>query len=338
MKIYLLVSLLFGSLSWGQATSLRSALSSERPAVPTAAGAETPADGLRHESGASTIALDKPLITIRGLCGGLSADTATSDCKTVMTRAQFEEVINALEPNMPRHARREFALHYAEALVMARKAVEIGLDKGADYEEQMKLARIQVLSQDLKRVLQAKASQISDEDIEDYYRNNITRFEKAEIERIYVPKTQQTSSASDNNLSDAEKRERMQKSEQTMKEEADNLRAHAVGGEEFAKLQADAYKVAGIKSGAPNTSLVVRRSSLPPNHVSVMDLNPGEVSSVLADSNGYVIYWVKKKETLPLDQSREEIKATLRSQRMQDEMRGIQNSATPTLDESYFAR
>jgi hypothetical protein len=69
-----------------------------------------------------------------------------------------------------------------------------------------------------------------------------------------------------------------------------------------------------------------------------MDLNPGEVSSVLADSNGYVIYWVKKKETLPLDQSREEIKATLRSQRMQDEMRGIQNSATPTLDESYFAR
>jgi hypothetical protein len=202
----------------------------------------------------------------------------------------------------------------------------------------MKLARIQVLSQDLKRVLQAKASQISDEDIEDYYRNNITRFEKAEIERIYVPKTQQTSSASDNNLSDAEKRERMQKSEQTMKEEADNLRAHAVGGEEFAKLQADAYEVAGIKSGAPNTSLVVRRSSLPPNHVSVMDLNPGEVSSVLADSNGYVIYWVKKKETLPLDQSREEIKATLRSQRMQDEMRGIQNSATPTLDESYFAR
>jgi hypothetical protein len=67
-----------------------------------------------------------------------------------------------------------------------------------------------------------------------------------------------------------------------------------------------------------------------------MDLKPGEVSSVLADPNGYVIYRVKTKDTLPLDQAREEIKATLRSQRMQEEMRSIQGSATPTLDESYF--
>jgi hypothetical protein len=69
-----------------------------------------------------------------------------------------------------------------------------------------------------------------------------------------------------------------------------------------------------------------------------MDLKPGEVSLVLADPSGYFIYRVKTKETLPLDQVREEIKATLRSQRMQDEMRGIPDSATPSLDEAYFAR
>ena len=68
-----------------------------------------------------------------------------------------------------------------------------------------------------------------------------------------------------------------------------------------------------------------------------MDLKPGEISSVLADPNGYVIYRVKNKDALPLDQTREEIKATLRSQRMQDEMRTIVDSATPALDESYFA-
>jgi hypothetical protein len=51
-----------------------------------------------------------------------------------------------------------------------------------------------------------------------------------------------------------------------------------------------------------------------------------------------VIYRVKTKDTLSLDQAREEIKATLRSQRMQDEMRDIQDSATPALDESYFSR
>jgi hypothetical protein len=255
-----------------------------------------------------------------------------------MTRAQFENMINALQRNMPKQARREFALHYAEALVMARKAEEMGLDKGAEYEEQMKLARIQVLSQDLKRVIQAKDSQISDKDIEDYYRDNTKRFEKAEIERIYIPKTQQPRSISDNNLSDAAKLERLQKSDRTVKEEADNLRAKALAGEGFVELQAEAYELAGIKSATPNTSLVVRRISLPPNQGSAMDLKPGEVSSVFADLNGYVIYRIKKKETLPLDQSREEIKATLRSQRMQEEMKSIQNSAVPTLDESYFAR
>jgi hypothetical protein len=123
-----------------------------------------------------------------------------------------------------------------------------------------------------------------------------------------------------------------------MKEEADNLRARAVVGEEFTKLQADAYQVAGINSAVPNTSMRIRRTSLPPNQVSVMDFKPGEVSPVFVDPNGYFIYRVKTKDTLPMDQAREEIKATLRAQRMQDEMHGIQDSATPTLDESYFAR
>jgi hypothetical protein len=49
-----------------------------------------------------------------------------------------------------------------------------------------------------------------------------------------------------------------------------------------------------------------------------------------------VIYKVKTKTTVPVDQAREEIKATLRSQRLQDEMGSIQDSASPTLDESYF--
>ena len=57
---------------------------------------------------------------------------------------------------------------------------------------------------------------------------------------------------------------------------------------------------------------------------------------VFADSNAYVIYKVKSKNLLPLDQTREEIKATLRAQRMQDEMRAIEDA--PTIDPSYFLR
>jgi PPIC-type PPIASE domain len=338
MTRYTLVCLLFGSLSWGQARSLRSGLTGQQPAVSPTVTAEGTAHDLKRESGISNVPLDKPLITITGLCDDVLANkSAASECKTVITRAQFEEVIEAIQPKMSPHARREFALTYADALVMTKKAEQMGLDKGENYEEQMKLARIQILSQKLKKVIQENASQISEKEIEDYYQNNMARFEKVEVDRVYVPKTQQTS-ASDVKLSDADRQKRSQESEQRMKEQADNLRVRAVAGEEFTKLQADAYQVAGIKSAAPNTSMGIRRASLSPTQVSVMDLKPGEVSPVLEDPNGYVIYRVKVKNTLPIDHAREEIKATLRSLRIQDEMRNIEDSATSTLDESYFAR
>jgi hypothetical protein len=339
MTRYGLVCLLIGSFSWVQAASLRSAVTAEQPATPGTSTAETATAAQGDGSGTSNVALNKPLITIAGLCDNPSAEKDTvSKCKTIVTEAQFEKVIDAVQPTMKAHARREFALNYADALVMAKKAEQMGLDGGAKYEEQMRLARIQILSQELKKAIQEKVSQVSDKDIKDYYDNNTVRFEKVEIDRIYVPKTQQSLSASDKNLSGADRQRLSHESEQVMKQEADNLRARAVAGEEFTTLQADAYRVAGIKSAAPNTSMVIRRSSLPPNQGVVMGLKAGEVSSVLEDPNGYDIYRVKTKDTLPLDQVREEVRATLFAQRMQDEMRAIQDSATTTLDESYFAR
>jgi hypothetical protein len=331
-----LVYLLLGFLSWGLAASSKSA-AAQQFASPPSATLETTDHDRSQESETSKVSMDKPLITIAGLCDKPSADKAeASNCRTVITEAQFEKVIDAVQPGMPARARREFALRYANALVMTKKAERMGLDKGEKYDEQMQVARIEVLSQDLKRVIQEKASRISDKDIEDYYRNNTARFEKAEMDRIYVPKAQQLPSNSDKKLSDADSQKRAQESEQMMKKEADNLRARAVAGDEFIKLQAEAYQVAGIKSAAPNTSMDIRSTSLPPNQASVMDLKPGEVSSVLEDPNGYFIYMVRTKHTLPLDQARVEIKTTLRDQRMQEEMRAIEDSATPILDETYF--
>ena len=63
-----------------------------------------------------------------------------------------------------------------------------------------------------------------------------------------------------------------------------------------------------------------------------MDLKPGEVSSVIEVPNGYLVYKVKTKGTLPLEKAREEIQGVLRSRRLQEEMQAIEESATPTLN------
>ena len=273
---------------------------------------------------------DSPAITIDGLCYPAPGVASTNSCKTVISHAEFERVIDAIQPDMPARARREFALRYANALVMTQKAEQMGLDKGLSYDEQMRLSRIEVLTKELKKAIQEEVSRISSSDIEEYYKSNVERFENAEMERIYVPKTLQPSGNSEASLNGPIK------PQEIMKREADGLRTRAVAGEEFARLQAEAYRFAGIGTATPGTGIKIRRTSLPQNQTSVMDLKAGEISAVIEDPNGYVIYRVKSKDVVPLDQAREEIKAILRSKRMQEEMSKIQESATPFLDESYF--
>ena len=68
-----------------------------------------------------------------------------------------------------------------------------------------------------------------------------------------------------------------------------------------------------------------------------MDLKPGETSPLIATPNGYLIYKVGEKDILPFDKVHDEIVSTLRSQRIQEAMQAIQHSATPELNEKYFA-
>jgi len=328
--------LLLGSLSWGQAATSKAVPATEKPVVPPTAALLANAPDQSHRAASSSVDPDSPVITIDGLCDNPPADKlASADCKTVITRAQFERIIDAGQPNIPARARRELATRYADALVMARKAEQMGLDKGANFEEQMRLARIEILSRDPNKAIQREASQIQDKDIEDYYRNNTASFEQAEMERIYVPKTQDSPTLSDKTLSDADKQKQSQLAGQVMKELADKLHARAIAAEDFNKLQIEAYQVAGIKTTAGPSMGTIRRVSLPPSQGWVMDLKPGEVSSMIATANGYFIYKVKTKE-LHLDQAREEITGILRSRRAQDAMRDILESATPTFNEVYF--
>jgi hypothetical protein len=231
--------------------------------------------------------------------------------------------------------RREFAEDYVNALVMAAKAQEMGLDKGSNFEEQMRIARIRLLAQDLKQAIQARSSQVPQQDIENYYEKNKVNFEEAELDRIYIPKKQQLPPASDQQHADAN---HSQNSDLVLKDEAEKLRARAVEGADFGQLQADAFLIAGIKNFPPYSSMKSRRTSFPPSESWIFDIKLGEVSPVVEEANAYVIYKVKSKDTIPFEQAQGEIKSNLRSQRMRDEMDSIVKSATPSFDNSYFRR
>lgn len=333
MTRYGLLCLLLGAFAWGQANAQSQA--PQKPMTPPGTAAP------KEDSEAAKVPSDAPVITIPGLCAKEPADkAAAANCKTIITRGQFEKMIDAVQPGMPARMRRQFAMRYANALVMSVKGEQMGLDKGPDYEEHMKLARLQVLAQELNKTLQQKAGEVSDKDIEDYYHTNISKFEQAELERIYIPKSQQLpESQEDKKTTEAEEQKQNEAGEKAMKAEAEKLHTQAVAGGDFAKLQDQAFQTAGIKSGSPTTSMgKMRRSMLPPDQVSVMDMKIGGISPLITDQNGYFIYKLKSKDTIPLDQAKEEIRGTLRAERFQSSMKAIEESATPTLNDEYFGQ
>jgi Ca2+-binding EF-hand superfamily protein len=329
MMRYGLVFLLLAALSWGQAGSSPSTPAPQQPGAP--------ANSAGNPTETKEVPPDTPVITINGLCPSPSADKAADpNCKTTITRAEFEKIMDSVQPNMPPRVRRQFATRYSSALVMAEKAHEMGLDQGPKFDDRMKLMRIQVLTQMFNQAVQEKAGQISDQDIEDYYKSKSADYEEADLQRIFIPRSQQLP-ASKVKLSATAEKQRQKEAEEIMKKEADKVHTRAVAGEDFAKLQEEAYTLAGLKGKAPSTKMgKVRRNGLPPTQVSVMDLKTGQISAVLSDQSGYFIYKVGAKDVEPLDKVKEEIRGTLRTQRMQEQMKAVQESGTPTLDEAYF--
>ena len=296
-----LICLLLASLAYGQGVS---------PAtVPTGKAPEV------------VVAPDDPVITVNDFCA--EAAPPGNGCKTVITRAQFEKLCEALQPGMPVSLRLKVANAYARDLKMAAAAEKRGLDKTPAFDEEVRYARLQLLSQDLTRELQAEADNISDADLADYYKENEASYEEATLMRIFVPRTKEGETAHG-------------EPEDAMTGVAADLRARAVTGEDPDRLQVEAYAEAGIPHTSSNTKMEkVRRDALPPQHEAVMDLKAGEVSEVFSDPGGaHFIYKMIRKRTLTLDEAKTEIRAAISSQRYRDSMKRFQGDVV--FSDAYF--
>lgn len=316
--------------AWGQA-----AKPAARPAAPKAAPAASAPAG--NAAGAATVTPGTPVITIVGLCDKPPVDKSkAADCKTVVTRAEFEQLVAAVAPTIAPAARKQLATQYGTALVMVHKAHQMGLDQGPKFQELMRVARIGVLTKEMSQSLQEEAAHISDKEIETYYHNNDAAFQEVDLQRIFIPRSKQVTDSKDKPADD-EAKKRQQESEDAMKKLAEGMRARAAAGEDFEKLQDEVAAASELKSKPPTKLGKIRRTSLPPDQAEIFNLKPGETSQLISTPNGYLVYKAGEKDTLPLDKVRDEISSTLRSQHMQDALQAIQQSATPELNEKYFA-
>src|SRR6202140_2549979 len=191
-----LMCVLLGTLAWGQAIP-----SSPAPPQPT----QTPADS------SAAVPPTAAVITVKGVCspqpaaakGGVAAKPATAakspaekspaaDCKTVITKAEFEKLANGLSPNVTPQLKKQLASVWPRMIAMSDAAKKQGLDKTPQFEETLKFAKMQILANELQRNVQEQAGKIPPEEIEKYYKEHADVYEQLNIDGLFVPPTKQS--------------------------------------------------------------------------------------------------------------------------------------------------
>ncbi len=310
-------------------------LFAQQPAAPPAS--ETPAasqesakppaqeSGPKAPSPKKEVAPNDAVITLTGACPDAgNTSQATGECKRVVTRAEFERIKNALAPEAPESANRQIAQSYAQALVVNNEALKEGVQNDPGAEEVFKYARMRAMQQLLARRVQQNASRISEDDIKKYFEQNRKQFEEVVLTRVILPNRKGT--------------KQKPVTPAMEKAYAQRIRKRLLAGEKPSALQAEAFKLAGVKQPAPETNLGSRRrDALPPSQTQVFDLKPGEVSQVLTEPSASYIYRVEARTTPELDPTiTSEIRKSLTAERLQNEAKRIGGSAEPTLNPDYF--
>ena len=339
--------------------------------------ASSPAVSAPAAAPTAEVAPTAPVLTIKGVCpvtapkaktttpgtkspaaakdpAKTSAATTSANCETVITRAEFEKLASGIAPNMTPQLKRQLASVYPRLLVMSQAAEKRGLQNSPQYKETMKFARMQILTNELQRSVQEDAAKVPEQDIADYYKKNPEAFQEYTLNRLYIPRMKQVSedaeakepNAGEKDTKETEEQQKAKQEQEKAKQEqgeqemsklAESLHARAAAGEDFAKLQKEAFDASGMKIESPTVTMPkIRRTGLPPAHAAVFDLKPGEVSAVLSDTGGHYVYKVISEEQLPQEQVKQEIHTTLQTQRMRDAMDKFQNSFKTETNEAYF--
>ena len=261
-------------------------------------------------------------------------------CKTEITRADFDKLIQTVAPTAPASARRQIAARYVQFLTAANEGIKLGVDKDPAFPEQLALMRLQLLAQEAERKLQSEASNVSEADAKNYYDQNQSAFEEVTLTRIFVPRTPPAPAAAAQTAAagapaaGAQVPQSATDAEAIAKAARDQL---AVGGDPE-KIEKSAFEQLKNSSTPPTTKFgAKRRGTLPPTQEQkVFALKTGDVSEVFSDTVGYTVYRVDSRQQLPFDQVKDQAKQRITQQRLADVRQQISGASKADYNDAYF--
>lgn len=307
---------------------------SQQPSTqpPPAAGAnssEAAAKPANSTPAASNVPMSEAVITLKGACESKAGSTPPAGCISSLTREQFEQLTNALQPAdkgpVPPEVKRKFATQYAKLLTFADAARQLGLENDPKVQQIFAFARNQILAETLNQHYMEEYAHPTDQQIQEYYDQNAKKYQEATLLRIIIPKAQ------------GQPDKPKPPSEADQQAYADKIRERWVAGEDPSKLEKEAMEHAGVSTPAPDVNVGARRpGSLPEAHEAVFSLKPGEVSQVFSDPAAFYFYKVISVRQVPLSEVKTTISSTLQRQLYNEKLQQLQSSVTPVLNDAYF--
>lgn len=258
------------------------------------------------------ITADAAVITVPNVC-----QMAEKDCKTIVTRKQFESTLLGLSGGQPvgQDVPRRFASQYAEILVFSKNAAELGMDKEPDTEAGIRYAQMQVLATRYLRKLQEK-SKPTEEELQKYYESNSAQFAGISLDRLVFPSSHGKA-----------------KKPEELKALADEMRKRLAAGEDVSKLQDEIYAKLELKN-PPATSAVIRAGD--PEQESLGKLKVGEVSDVIKDPMALLVFRSKGAKTMPFEMVKEEIRGQVYQQKLKAAVEEVMGDHKSILNDGYF--
>jgi hypothetical protein len=296
--------------------------------APTATVKKTTDAASANKTQAAAIASSDAVITIHGLCSGPQSGEhkSGSACNTVVTKEQFEVIVNALNaigpPLLPAQ-RRPVAQGYATTLVNYEAAKKAGVEKDPRFAEVMRLARMRAMGDMYNALMQEKASKVSAQEVETYYKNNTAKFEELTMRRITLPRYNSA------NLKDEEFAAKASKV-------AAGIQERAAKGEDFDKLQKEAFEALGVKSPPTTHMAAVRRGVYAAEQEKqFFVMKPGDVTPVIEQASALIIFKLEGRETPSLEKGRDEISGILTRQHLDKQEQAKNKSIQIDYNEQY---
>lgn len=299
-------------LSVAQAPTQSGTRKSAPPAAPTQTQPQqaTPAE-------AQQLPPDAPVVKAAGLC---SDPSSGATCQTVITRAEFDRLVEAVNPKLNQQQKRQLASLYVQMLVLANEGEKAGVEKDPGFQERLKLERLRMLAQAAEKHLH-DTTEPTQQQIDVFYAQNTKLFEEVHLLRVTIPKTVNG-----------------EFNDKAAKDLAQKIRARATEGKKFADLQAEVWSTEKSKGTPPNPDLGWKRQAAVDQRyeTQLAALQTGEVSPVLEDAQNEYVYKLAEKRPVPLAQVRKDIAAALQQQLFSEKINQLLDSVKTDLNESYF--